>query len=379
MKVRVRHAGATVKIECERTTTLPELSALAAVQLGIEGPITLSLNRKDALAGQYVMESGVCGGDLLHVLGPAVPAAAASPPPPVRAEPVPAPASTPLNALLEMGFASTAATQALQACDGSLDGAVGLLMAGAFDAPAVAAPTPTHAEPTPTSAPKIMHAGNASLQAAERRAAAAAAPMAVDVPPAGADDADENTAAEYEAAARSEFRSLLLQAGFGEGSRLEHDPDDVVRFEPPARFGLPATTCCALRYAAGKIQATPWDGAATHTMVFVAVSTLRSGGKRPALVDWLCPLLKDFKTKLIEPMLLELSLARLLLQAAASDDPRACVGQKETVALGLHSVMLCSGFTPLHSTAPAGALTLPSGWDLGGGTFSFEYTYPGPE
>ena len=371
MKVRVRNGSTTVRVECESATLLSELAALAAAQLGeIEAPIVLSLNRKDALGGCPGDSLGACGvrgGDLLHVLMPP-PTLAQSAPPPVHAGaaplPVPASESKMLDTLLEMGFAPAACAQALQACSGNVEEAAGLLTDGAFNVPSSAAAEPSGLE--------IMV--NASLEAAERRAAAASKPL---------DDA----APVFEAAARAELLNLMLEAGFQEKLAEEGDTDGYcVRFALPSSFHLPATACAVIRYSASNVQASAWNGGTVHTMELAPSQRAHypgaagDSGKKLALVDWLCPLITEFKTKLIAPMLLELSLARLLLDAAAGPgDTRDCVGKQETIALGLHAVMLRSGFTPQQIENTDDVLTLPAGWNIGGGNFSFEYTYPGVE
>jgi hypothetical protein len=232
MKVRVRHGGTTVKVGCEKATLLSELSSLAAEQLGlVDGPITLSLNLKDALGdpSDSLGASGVCGGDLLHVLCAASAASAvgAAPAPPVREVSIlpPVVSAAPLDTLLEMGFPPDACAQALQACDGSLDGAVGLLAGGAFDAPAPASTTATAA-----SASRLEGMVSASLQAVERRAAKAA-PMEAQAPPGSANQAP---APVFEPAAREEFLDLLLQAGFQHRASAEHDLECVTRLDSPS-------------------------------------------------------------------------------------------------------------------------------------------------
>ena len=85
MLLRVRGPGGTHKIRCEPSTPYAELIALAESACDWSGPpgsLRLSLNKKDPLdleLGAAVGSGGLCGGDLLHILGAAQHAGGATP------------------------------------------------------------------------------------------------------------------------------------------------------------------------------------------------------------------------------------------------------------------------------------------------------------
>ena len=379
MLLRVRGPGGTHKIRCEPSTPYAELIALAESACGwsgAPGSLRLSLNKKDPLdleLGAAVGSGGLCGGDLLHILGaqhaggaapraaPAVAqaqqmppaaaaaaaaerrqAAAAPPRPPSGTTTVRYPAAS--DTLVEMGFAREQADSALEMSDGSLERAAEILMSGALE------------QPEPPAAPTAAAAAEAPLNDGTDGAMDVAddSPPPPPPPALGRDEVFQ--------AARAAVLDVLREAGFeqpqgaaqGAGGRHCLSTPRFPDQRPLLQFSL-------LRDYVN-VHAVAWDGAPLHLLAFRGASLGNS------MVDVLCSLVTQTKAKILRPMLHELTLGSLLRTASASG---ATIEPAEALAIALHAVMLSSGFA---NRQPAAAEGFPEGWNLGGGNFSFAYT-----
>jgi hypothetical protein len=425
MRLRVRGPGGLIRVQCEPTLTIVELTALVQVrhtraattitaalftlsdsmcgarsscglrpmvqvQAGWDagtqgGVLVLSLDKASPLDGSPetpISTAGVRGGDLLYMLAGGEKAAgtvtaagsgsrpSTKPAPPDSSRLTTSISGSGLAFLTEMGFAAPAASSALRACGGDVERAVEILTGrggGGDGGRETAAIATSAAQDEAMAAPAIVAAVEGEEDATQ---------MAVL-------DADGPVLARA-GAVRSAFASLMVEAGFvlaGGGREpaaagaSEGVPGsgggDMMCFEH-AQFPSQRTE---LRYLTPSPAALVVEAAAagaggpTHVMKL----TYGDDGDQH-WVDLICPLITEFKAKVVKPLLLDLSVATLL--AAGSAGAGRALVAAEAVAVALHGIMLASGFTPRPPTT-GHDLTLPVGWSPGGGAFAFEYTYTG--
>lgn len=395
MLLRIRGPSGTYKVRCEPSTTYAELIAEVEKQCewaGAVGALRLSLNKKSQLELEQegsIGSAGIRGGDLLYIIAdadaitrapPAATArtvAAAPRPTPAAAAaaaaaaerradansyrlaaPTPSPAQRQTRTttvrypaasdmLVEMGFEREQSDAALAMCDGNAERAVELITSGALNRPAAGgAASASGAEAAPDSADEMEEVDDL-----------APPPRALQLH-------------EVYSAVRDALLRVLTEAGYeeqGQGQTGRH-MFRIVAFE--GRHALATVQLSTLgEYV--NVHAMAWDGAPVHLMTYGGPGTALGF----SLTDLLCSLVTEWKRKVVRPMLLELSLGAML-RAAATTEPA------EILAVALHSVMLSNGFdnkiADRHEEGAGSSRCLPPGWNLGGGSFSFEYTLSAP-
>jgi hypothetical protein len=415
MLLRIRGPSGTYKVRCEPSTTYAELIAEVEKQCewgGDPGALRLSLNKKEPLeleTANSVGSGGLRGGDLLYILADAA-AVVRAPPPPVastRQQPAPAPGSRPPSAaaaaaaaaaerraaeanayrvaappaptpavavaapqqvrtvtvrypvaadmLVEMGFSREQSDAALGMCDGNADRAVELITSGALEGGQTA--------PTGGGA-RAESPGAASDSAEEMEEAEELLPP----PPA-------LRLRDVYSSARAALLQVLAEAGFEEQAQ---EPAGRHTFCIAAFPGVQATVQLSTLGDYVNVHAMAWDTAPVHLLTYGGPGTALGF----SLTDLLCSLVTEWKLKVVRPMLLELTLGAML-QTASTTVPA------EILAVALHGVMLSSGFVNKaedgeamqgagEATASSSGGGLPAGWNLGGGSFSFEYTLSAP-
>ncbi len=398
MLLRIRGPSGTYKVRCEPSTTYAELVAEVEKQCewaGEVGALRLSLNKKDQLELEQegsIGSAGIRGGDLLYIIADAGAIARAAPPViarPAAAAPrqasasaaaaaaaaaerraaaansytVAAPTPTPArrqtrtttvrypaasDMLVEMGFSREQSDAALGMCDGNAECAVGLITSGAL--------------------------GRQSAEGTTSASGTAAAMDSTDEMEEGGELAPPPRALQLHEvynAVRDALLHVMAEAGFEEH---EHDQDGrhTFRISMPEGLCAQATVQLSTLGEYVNVHAMAWEGAPVHLLTYGGPGTALGF----SLTDLLCSLVTEWKRKVVQPMLLELSLGAML-RAATTTVPA------ELLAVALHSVMLSNGFDSkikgTHEGEAAGAAGrtnrgLPLGWNLGGGNFSFEYT-----